>query len=321
MTRSSAQLKQMARGTLQGRWGLPIGACFLISLISGGSTTYITLTNRGYNAAASSIQKFLMLDGIALIFALIGSVFSAGLIFLFLNICRGKKHSLSDLLYAFKHHPDRYIFASLILMIIAFAPMIPTIIYTGVSIVSGQETSSLLLMSVFSIVGSILSVILSLRYGIVIELLLDHEDLKLFAAFKESARLMRGNKGRLFYIQLSFLGWAFLSIFTCYIGLLWLMPYMQMTAAYFYLDVVGELDGGGNVTDPMGQNPTEYFNPNMDQSYNPYTNNTMDTNYYPNTTEDTKNDTNTSDDLKVSDDSIYDNSQESITNDSDSTTN
>jgi len=51
--------------------------------------------------------------------------------------------------------------------------------------------------------------------------------------------LMQGNKRRMFYLELTFLGWSILNIFTLGIGSLWLTPYMQATNAAFYLDVTG----------------------------------------------------------------------------------
>ena len=48
---------------------------------------------------------------------------------------------------------------------------------------------------------------------------------------------MEGNKLRLLYLQLIFLGFYLLAVLSCGIGLLWLMPYMQQTMVSFYLDV------------------------------------------------------------------------------------
>ena len=53
---------------------------------------------------------------------------------------------------------------------------------------------------------------------------------------------MKGNKWRYFYINLSFIPLLLASMLTCYIGLLWLMPYMEATMAAFYLDLKGEFD-------------------------------------------------------------------------------
>jgi len=49
-----------------------------------------------------------------------------------------------------------------------------------------------------------------------------------------SWNLMKGNKKKLFLLQLSFIGWVILSVFTFFIGLLFLYPYMSTTFAKFY---------------------------------------------------------------------------------------
>ena len=51
---------------------------------------------------------------------------------------------------------------------------------------------------------------------------------------EESKKMMKGNRGKYVLLQLSFIGWMILSIFTLYIGLLWLTPYMQVAMVCFY---------------------------------------------------------------------------------------
>lgn len=55
-------------------------------------------------------------------------------------------------------------------------------------------------------------------------LLIDYPDLEAMAAFRESARLMKGNKGRYIFLRLSFLPLVFLSVLTCGIALIWVTP-------------------------------------------------------------------------------------------------
>jgi len=50
----------------------------------------------------------------------------------------------------------------------------------------------------------------------------------------KSEELMKGNRGSLFLLELSFIGWAILAVFTLGIGYLWLMPYMQVAFVCFY---------------------------------------------------------------------------------------
>lgn len=51
---------------------------------------------------------------------------------------------------------------------------------------------------------------------------------------KRSEEMMMGHKMEYFLLQLSFIGWAFLSIFTLGIGAFFLVPYMQVSSAAFY---------------------------------------------------------------------------------------
>ena len=53
-----------------------------------------------------------------------------------------------------------------------------------------------------------------------------------------SRKLMSGNKGRLFYIYLSYIPLLFLGTLSCGIALLWVIPYMNATLAEFYMDII-----------------------------------------------------------------------------------
>ena len=87
---------------------------------------------------------------------------------------------------------------------------------------------------------AVAEIVLTMQYALVFYLLIDHPKMKLVEAFRVSRERMRGNKGRLFYICLSFLGWGVLAALSFGIGYLWIGPYMIQTQVGFYLDVVGE---------------------------------------------------------------------------------
>ena len=73
-------------------------------------------------------------------------------------------------------------------------------------------------------------------------LMADDPDLGGIQGLKESARLMKGNMWRYIKLNLSFVPLLFLSVFTFYIALFWIMPYMEMSLVTFYRDLNGELD-------------------------------------------------------------------------------
>ena len=80
------------------------------------------------------------------------------------------------------------------------------------------------------------------RYAMVFYLLIDHPEMKPAAAFRESSRLMKGNRMRLFLLHCSFLGWLLLGICSCFIGFLWIEPYFEQTCVSFYFELTGEND-------------------------------------------------------------------------------
>ena len=58
-------------------------------------------------------------------------------------------------------------------------------------------------------------------------------------ACDKSKEMMDGNRMRLFCLTFSFIGWAFLNLFTLGIGSLWLNPYVEVSRAAFYREISG----------------------------------------------------------------------------------
>lgn len=77
----------------------------------------------------------------------------------------------------------------------------------------------------------------SYSYAMTPYILKDNPEMKNNAAIEESMRMMDGHKLELFLLDLSFIGWVILSILTCCIGFLWLVPYMNMARVNFYEDL------------------------------------------------------------------------------------
>ena len=74
-------------------------------------------------------------------------------------------------------------------------------------------------------------------YSQTLFILAEYPSVSVRKALKISMAITKGYKADLFLLELSFIGWALLSVLTAYIGLLWLGPYMQTTLvnAYQYL--------------------------------------------------------------------------------------
>ncbi|MFW6022096.1 MAG: DUF975 family protein [Halanaerobiaceae bacterium] len=72
------------------------------------------------------------------------------------------------------------------------------------------------------------------RYSMAFYILNDEPDLTAMEAINKSKEMMYGYKGKLFMLNLSFIGWSILSTLTLFIGYLWLAPYIQTSLANFY---------------------------------------------------------------------------------------
>lgn len=94
----------------------------------------------------------------------------------------------------------------------------------------------LLISSYISLIPKIFSL------ALVFPLLYDNPNMSGKEIVEESTCLMQGNRFKLFWLLLTFVGWAFLAIFTFYIGYIFLIPYIMISFICFYEALVGKTD-------------------------------------------------------------------------------
>lgn len=258
MKRSSSQLKLLARTAMAGHYGVLVSSMLLFFILTFmlESIPGMIIGNR------RTISSLALQSVIMLIISLLTSVISVGLIRIALSVIRRQPYGIGDLFYAFSHHPDRFIIVAFIRALVSTICQLPSYLFTSGfsyrSIGSIFSWQVLLPNLLWTLAGIFLSTVILLALALANTLMIDNDDLSAMEALRESSRLMKGNKGRLFYIDLSFLGLIFLSVFTCYIGMLWVYPYVIMTEAYFYLDVTGELDRTDAPQNGHAADPVEY---------------------------------------------------------------
>lgn len=99
-----------------------------------------------------------------------------------------------------------------------------------------------LVMSVFIFLWSLLliipGIVAAYRYAMAPYLMAENPNLGVMEAINQSKQIMMGHKSRLFFLELSFIGWAILCVFTFGIGFLWLSPYLGASEAAFYKERV-----------------------------------------------------------------------------------
>ena len=262
MKKSSSELKRIAKSLLLGNYARLIGAYFVIGLISFGGSLIISLVFLGnvnqsldysstsLNALSSFYASFLNVGFMVatLILSLLLSLISVGFTYMILKLCRKEPFQLSDLFYALSHHPDRILVANILKALIIFACFLPGIVVLvlfAASFItsSGGISSMFLLIGILClIIGIVVAIILMYSLAMVPFLYLDHPEMSALQLMGKSRELMRGHKGRMFYIELSFIGLGILvGLFTFGIGMLWLVPYMEAVFAVFYLNLKGEV--------------------------------------------------------------------------------
>ena len=103
-----------------------------------------------------------------------------------------------------------------------------------------------LLIFLWSLLLIIPGIIKTYSYAMTPYILQENPELTASEAIHRSRMMMKGHKFDLFWLQLSFIGWAFLSILTFGIGFLWLQPYYYTAQAAFYEEVKSDyaLNGG-----------------------------------------------------------------------------
>jgi uncharacterized membrane protein len=96
----------------------------------------------------------------------------------------------------------------------------------------------MLLTGIFTVLWTLLlfvpGMIKTLSYSMAFFILYDNPGMTPNQALKESCRMMKGYKWKLFCLELGFIGWLFLSVITAGIGYFWLYPYVYMSIANFY---------------------------------------------------------------------------------------
>ena len=129
--------------------------------------------------------------------------------------------------------------------------------------VLGQQILIGIFVFLWSLLFVIPGIIAAYRYSLALYILFDNPDMGILDTISRSKALMRGRKGELFVLDLSFLGWALLCIIP-FVGL-WVTPYISVTRANYYnaiLDLEAE-GANGPYTGPHngpygGQGPDDH---------------------------------------------------------------
>ncbi|HKM20750.1 MAG TPA: DUF975 family protein [Lachnospiraceae bacterium] len=252
--KSSAELKGLAKEQLLGNYGVIVGsfAIMFAILYAVFMVVYVVMCVGMFSTFMISSETAMTTSLIVsmiiyfLIFLIISAIFyvlEISLFYMALQLSRHEPISMKDMLYCFKHHPDRVIIIYFLQFLLGLAVMIPATVFEFLYMFgsdSPMENTYFLIYCVLYVIGIVASTIISLIYGLSYFFYVDNPNQSAIECMRQSRIAMQGNKGRLFYIQISFIGWWLLSIITCGIAFLWLVPYLLTVTANFYQDVLAE---------------------------------------------------------------------------------
>lgn len=120
---------------------------------------------------------------------------------------------------------------------VSYSPILQYFSFWRVSAVA--ELLKTLYIALWSLLFIVPGIIAHYRYSMVSYILAEFPEITASEALETSKKMMKGNKSRLFCLDLSFIGWAVLNTFTLGIGSVVLMPYMNAARADFYREISG----------------------------------------------------------------------------------
>lgn len=222
------QLKELTKKQLKGNWKIPV----LLTLAYLAISIIASMFQEKANSFVTTVIMFLVVWGIS-IWATVGI---PNFYLEFLK--KDGKVEFKDVLIS-KNKLLKSLGLTVILGIISF--MVVFIATSVITVIIMSAISSYNSINIISVIAIILIILLLVAYIIftymVIQtpyIIIEKEDIGLIESMKLSAKIMKGNKWKYFVLQLSFTGWAILSIITFGIGFLWLIPYVTLASTNFY---------------------------------------------------------------------------------------
>lgn len=234
--KSSAELKASAREQMFGRYGIAAGSVIIVGGIIGSA-----MMTTAFLVDMTTIAGTVIYYAISFLITLIVGLFTSGTTYLYLKIICGRPASIGDLFYGFRLCPDKAIIIQAWITFITYTASLPMIIlnYRISNTDSVSEAMNLTLpYCLCTILWMVVSVIISLLYAQAFYLLHDFPQYSAKELLFKSRRMMKGHKGRMFYLYVSFLPLMLLALFSCGLALLWVIPYLNATRTEFFLDLI-----------------------------------------------------------------------------------
>lgn len=216
---TAEKLRERARASIKDQYGDAILATLIASFLGA------SIPACGWTLCNLVNGDMPMGTACGVITLVLGGAMNLGLITYYQKLYNGEKASLSDLVGSFDHFGSALVLNLLVYVFV--------ILWSLLLIVPG--------------------IVMSYAYSQAFFIMKDHPDMDPMDALNESKKLMDGKKWDLFCLDLSFLGWAILSLLTAGIGFLLLNPYMTAARMAFYKEITGQASEAPNQPDQPDQ--------------------------------------------------------------------
>lgn len=248
--KSSAELKACAKEHLFGKYGTVIGANLLITLISLALDLLLLPAADTTTAAGTTLYYV-----IAFVLSIVSGLLSSGIAFFYLKVVCSCPLTTGDIFQGLRIHQTKALQIQLWISLLNYVLMLPFIVVSFYFIKQGgfaqnsytvQNAKLMLAYTVTLIFYEVFSMIARLIYSQSFFLLHDFPQYSAREILALSRKMMKGQKGRLFYVYVSFLPLFLLSLLSCGIAFLWVIPYVNATNAEFYMDVIQHSGSSSN---------------------------------------------------------------------------
>ena len=259
-----------AHKALRGRWGTAILALLIASVLMMGAYMAATYAFIWDNASLEveteetvenalltekTKQSLISVTAVFLISVLIAAPVMFGYERFNLDLFKGRGVALKTLFSGFQLGSwirSVGLYIRYLLVVVAPYNILFMIGYSGVWIgafmmrdaVEGGGTALLVGGTALAVVGLVLvpasylfMIVAAYKYSMCFKIFAENPDMSPKEVMQASKKLMKGNKWAFFCLHCSYIGWALLSILTCGIGFIWLVPQIRASEAAFYRNI------------------------------------------------------------------------------------
>ena len=170
-------------------------------------------------------------------------------LFLCLNVARYGRPAFNDVFLAFRYDISKAVGLCLIIGLIDLVCSLPfnyaltDLLLAGTRFLHGLTAAQALRSVGFLILGGIATMAMRVFFVYPVSqalwLYIDHQEYSGVECLTKSIQLMRGQIVRYLKLELSFAGYLALSILSLGVGLIWVIPYINVAKANFYMDLTG----------------------------------------------------------------------------------